>query len=67
MARRKKQPTVPSPPPKAPARCFRCDGSGEICAHCGEAEGACECAQGDDTDGIGYCPDECPDCKGTGK
>lgn len=41
-------------------KCFRCDGSGEICNVCGETEAICRC-EDEFEDG------ECPDCGGTGK
>ena len=41
-------------------KCFRCDGSGEICNICGESLGACQCGDGQEVD-------MCPDCNGTGK
>jgi hypothetical protein len=56
-------PTRPQRQPKtvaAPPRCFRCDGTGEICDVCGEAPGACRC--GEDAS---YSP--CDSCKGTGR
>lgn len=44
--------------PSASSKCFRCDGTGEVCDVCGEAEGACECEEFD--------TGECPDCEGGG-
>jgi len=43
-----------------PPRCFRCDGTGELCRVCGETEKACLC------DGA-FALMECEDCNGTGK
>jgi hypothetical protein len=52
-------PVVPAGPVE-PSRCFRCNGSGELCDTCGEALSVCGCGE---EQNIG----ECPDCKGTGK
>lgn len=58
-----KNPAVLPSVPAAPARCFRCDGEGEVCERCGEAEQGCDC----EADGNEYEPSDCPDCGGTGK
>ncbi len=40
-------------------KCFRCDGTGQVCSECGESEAFdCGC-------NAGY--DDCEDCNGTGK
>lgn len=38
--------------------CFICDGTGEMCNSCGEAEGTCDCGD--------YDFQECANCAGTG-
>jgi hypothetical protein len=46
-------------------RCFNCNGTGEMCDCCGEAENVCQC----DKDRDGGSPQTfspCPDCNGTG-
>lgn len=43
---------------KPKTRCRACNGTGQKCDSCGEAEGSCDC---DTTHS------ECPDCKGTGE
>jgi hypothetical protein len=44
--------------------CFTCDGTGQICGRCGEAEGVCSCD--DDEDSNGSALSDCEKCKGTG-
>jgi len=39
--------------------CSVCNGTGQLCNCCGEAEAACECPDGFD-------PGECETCKGKG-
>jgi hypothetical protein len=39
--------------------CFLCDGTGLMCAVCGESEAACECDRSE--------PTPCGDCKGVGQ
>lgn len=41
--------------------CICCDGTGEVCANCGNAADNCECDDGGDN----IVP--CPDCDGTGE
>ena len=41
-------------------KCFRCDGTGEICSICGESGEACGCEEDERFEG-------CPDCGGTGE
>lgn len=43
-----------------PTKCFRCDGTGQICDECGESEAACQCEGDHDFS-------DCEDCGGTGK
>ena len=43
-----------------PNKCFRCDGTGELCNICGESDLACQCEDGFD----GY---DCEDCNGSGE
>lgn len=40
-------------------RCFACDGTGQVCNGCGEAEGACVCMEKDF--------DDCTACGGSGR
>jgi hypothetical protein len=48
---------------KKPTKCFRCDGTGQICDICGESEAACRCLE----DGEEPTFSPCEDCHGTGE
>lgn len=52
------KPVLSPPEIKQQRSCFFCDGSGQMCNICGEADGACEC---DD-----YDMRDCDDCGGNG-
>ena len=59
--RAKKAATRPDKRGEKPFRCFRCDGTGQVCDTCGESEIACACAPASTRNSA------CEDCKGAGK